>query len=52
MRPLSKIHGHSMERFSHWETGLDKYAISWSAYGISLFTKKVVWVKMTQTKRP
>src|SRR5699024_10089454 len=31
-RPLSKIHSNSMERFSHWETGLDKYAISWGAY--------------------
>ena len=22
-----------MEQFSHWEIGLDKYAISWGAYG-------------------
>lgn len=29
LRVVSKIHGHYMERFSHWETGLDKYAISW-----------------------
>ena len=32
MRVVSKIHAHYMERFSHWETGLGKYAISWGAY--------------------
>src|SRR5699024_1072058 len=32
LRPLSKIHSHSMERFSHWETGLGKYTGSWGAY--------------------
>ena len=29
-----RAHGHSMEQFSHWEIGLDKYAISWGAYFI------------------
>ena len=28
LRRLSKIHAHHMERFSHRETGLDKYAVS------------------------
>ena len=32
MRAVSKIHSHSMERFSHWETGLGKYTVSWGAY--------------------
>src|SRR5699024_3975142 len=32
LRVVSKIHAHYMERFSHWETGLGKYAISWGSY--------------------
>ena len=28
LRPLSKLHGHYMELFSHLETGFDKYAVS------------------------
>ena len=34
-----------MERFSHWETGLGKYAISWGAYKDGINRSVIVLLK-------